>query len=88
MKQLEINGHVRAMTDADGAVLLDLKAGKYYSLNAMGARIWQKVEDGAGRPEILEDLQGCFAVSRERLEADLESFVEGLRKKELIRVRA
>jgi hypothetical protein len=42
-----IEPHMRAMIDGDGGVLLDLKAGRYYSLNSVGAKIWTRAEKGA-----------------------------------------
>lgn len=82
--QLTVQSHVRSMIDTDGAVLLDLKAGKYYSLNTVGARIWSDIEKGLSVPEILRHLEETFPGPAERLQTDLTAFVQGLKDKELI----
>lgn len=76
------------MMDTDGAVLLDLKLGKYYSLNKVATRIWSKVEEGKSLQEILTHLQDHYGLPREKLETDLQALVTGLEQKELVRVVA
>ena len=76
------------MIDPDGAVLLDLERGKYFSLNDVGAEIWQKVEEGADHSEILRHLQSSFQAPPEVLQRDLESFVQMLDEKGLIHASA
>jgi hypothetical protein len=83
-----IQTQVRSMQDQDGAVLLDLKGGKYFSLNGVGADIWTQLEKGLSLPHILDYLDESYQATREQLERDLTAFVEGLAKKGLIRVDA
>ncbi len=78
--------HVRSMADADGAVLLDLEKGKYFSLNAVGMEIWNAAERGSNHSEILTHLQETFCAPLERLREDLDRFVQTLDQKGLIRV--
>lgn len=83
----EVQPHVRAMTDPSGAVLLDLKAGRYYSLNGIGAKVWSKAEQGLTLAEILKDLQTVYQVPLEKLEQDVTSFICGMEEKGLVRAR-
>jgi hypothetical protein len=85
---LEVQPHVRVMTDLNGAVLLDLKAGRYYSLNGMGAKIWSQAEQGLTLAEILKDLQAAYQVPFTTLEQDVTSFLRGMEERGLIRARA
>jgi hypothetical protein len=85
---LEVQPHVRVMTDPSGAVLLDLKAGRYYSLNGIGGRIWSKAEQGLTLAEILKDLQTAYQVPLKKLEQDVTAFIRGMEEKGLIRARA
>ena len=87
-RTMQIQDHVRSMVDADGAVLLDLKKGKYYSLNKVASRVWSKLEEGLTLPEILEHLREKYGLPAQQLEADLEALMTGLEQKELIRVSA
>lgn len=83
---LQIQAHVRAMIDADGAVLFDLKHGKYYSLNGVGARIWSKAQEGCRPSEILDHLRETFQAPAENLQRDLATFINGLAEKGLLHV--
>jgi hypothetical protein len=85
---LQVGSHVRSIVDADGALLLDLKAGKYYSLNHLGALIWSRVEDGLPLSEILEHLKVNFPNPANRLQTDFKVFVDDLEKKGLVHVHA
>ena len=80
--------HVRATIGADGGVLLDIQKGICYSLNPVGAKIWQAIEskDGHGTFEdIINTLASQFPVSREQLTRDIDEYLRDLEKKELIK---
>lgn len=85
---IKIEDHVRSMMDETGAVLLDLREGRYYSLNGAGARIWSRVEKGMTPSQILEDLKRTYQIPAERLLEDLAAFVRTMEEKGLLRVRA
>ncbi|HVG08068.1 MAG TPA: PqqD family protein [Thermoanaerobaculia bacterium] len=87
-ESIGIEPHVRSMIDGDGAVLLDLKAGRYYSLNGVAAGIWSRVEKGLTLPQILDELRQTYQVPAERLQADLAAFVRAMEEKGLLRVHA
>jgi hypothetical protein len=82
---IRFHDHVRSVADADGAVLLDLKRGKYFSLNATGAEIWEKLVSGWSMPEIDAHLLRTRAVP-ESAKHDVSTFVAQLKKAELIDV--
>src|SRR5215210_8532294 len=75
---IKIESHVRSLMDETGALLLDLKEGRYYSLNGVGARIWSRVETGMTPSQILEDLKRTYQVPAERLTEDLTAFVRSM----------
>lgn len=87
-ESVKVPSHVRSMIGADGAVLLDLKAGKYYSLNPVGATIWSKAEEGLSRSEILTHLQATYSVGVDKLQRELDTFVDGLTQKGLLHAEA
>lgn len=53
------------------AVLLDLKSGKYFGLNEVGARIWQLVAESRPLDDILDTLHQEYATDRGVLARDL-----------------
>lgn len=85
-KVFQIEPHVRSMIDEDGAVLLDLKAGKYYSLNGVAASVWTRVEQDLDESEILDQLGTLYDVLPEQLREDIRDLANGLQKMGLVRV--
>ncbi len=83
---IQVQSHVRSVIDADGAVLLDLKRGTYYSLNGVGADIWVKLESGLTLPEIAVHLSGIYDESIETVRGDVSHFVDALSQKGLVHV--
>ncbi len=83
---LTVRSHVRSMQDDEGAVLLDLKQGKYYSLNGVAAHIWSKAAEGKDLPEILDDLEASYQAPASKLRQELTDFVSGLKEKGLVDV--
>ena len=79
-----IQPRIRSMADDDGMVLLDIRAGKYYSLNKLGALIWHKVEEGRPASEIASYLRTTFQISVEKAMEDLGLFLADLEQKGLI----
>ena len=83
-----ISPHVRATIDTDGGVLLDIEKGMCYSLNPVGAKIWQAIESGHGHrtfEDIINTLASQFPVSREQLARDIDEYLRDLEKKGLIK---
>lgn len=81
---MKIHPHVQSVIDPDGAVLLDLNRGKYFSLNVVAVEIWKRLEAGAGLPEIEAHLRDTYDVPAGRLRQDLQAFIEHLMSQNLI----
>ena len=65
--------------DLDGeAVILDLDAGTYYGLNAVGTRIWQLILREGRLRSVLDHLCTEYDAPAEVLERDLLDLVRGL----------
>lgn len=74
--------------EVDGAiVMMSLRRGKYYGLDAVGSRIWQLID----RPRRVSDLCAIlgaeFEVDAERCEREVIEFLEELAREGLIEVR-
>jgi hypothetical protein len=72
---------------AEEAVILDLKAGVYYSLNEVGARVWYLIQEPKSVSQIADTIQQEFDVDAERCERDVVRLLQDLAGKELIRVQ-
>jgi AraC-like DNA-binding protein len=79
---------VRSSYSRDGAVLLDLRHGHYYTLNAFAARVWATIEtspSGIDAEDIVDVLETHFEVSREALMEDALRCLEDLQRAGLVR---
>jgi hypothetical protein len=75
-------------SDLGGEVaILNLKAGEYYGLNAVGARIWNMIQRARTVEEIRDVLVSEYQVEPERCERDLIMLLQSLADAELIVVR-
>ncbi len=66
-----ISAHVRATIIPDGALLLDIKNGCYYSLNGVAARVWVTIDGspaGISFHGIVDLLENHYDLTREALE--------------------
>jgi hypothetical protein len=65
--------------DLDGeAVVLDLKAGTYFGLNGIGARIWHLIESDGRLKVVFETLCDEYDAAPADVERDLLALVERL----------
>jgi hypothetical protein len=71
----------------DDTVILDLKAGLYFSLDNVGAMVWQLIQ----QPKTVKDLRQAildeFEVSSEVCERDLVALLRDLAERRLIEIR-
>jgi hypothetical protein len=76
-------------SDLRGEVaILDLKAGVYYGLDAVGARIWSLIEEPRTVNEIRDILLEEYDVEPERCERDLLALLRRLADEGLVEVRS
>ncbi len=74
-------------SDLGGEIaILDLKAGVYYGLDAVGARIWSLIQEPRTVNEIRDILLEEYDVEPERCERDLVALLRRLADEELIEV--
>ena len=77
--------HVRATTQGDETVLLDVERGRYFALNEVGSRIWALVCEGVPFGEIVDLVCTEYDVARDRGERDAEVLVRQLLSASLVR---
>jgi hypothetical protein len=76
-------------SDLGGEVaILDLKAGVYYGLDAVGARIWSLIQEPRTVNEIRDILLEEYEVEPERCERDLLALLQRLADEGIIEVEA
>ncbi|MEE9616123.1 MAG: lasso peptide biosynthesis PqqD family chaperone [Anaerolineae bacterium] len=67
--------------------ILDLKNGVYYGLDAVGARIWNLIQEPKAVNEIRDVLVDEYEVEPEHCERDLLALLEKLVAENLVEVR-
>ncbi|HNX81368.1 MAG TPA: PqqD family protein [Candidatus Omnitrophota bacterium] len=67
------------------AVILNLDNGMYYSLNGIGTRIWQLLDEGKTETAILEVLLREYSARPETLKSDVEKLIGDLLAEKLIK---
>lgn len=72
---------------AGEAAILNVKAGMYYGLDAVGARAWSLIQKPLAVTEIKETLLNEYEVEPERCEQDLLALLNDLAEKGLIEIK-
>lgn len=62
----------------DGLALLNLKSNVYYSLNGVGAFIWDLIQESRSIGEIRSAVLACYNVDPVRCQADVDALLKGL----------
>jgi hypothetical protein len=75
---LQVARDVHSRKFGEELVLLDLTRGEYFSLDELGARIWEELAAGHRIGEVVERLAPQYDVERERFQVDLLALVEEL----------
>ena len=85
--QFSIRPDVRTTPgDEDGSVLINLRSGKVFSLNGVGAKVWAMIEHGAGFDGVLDALSREYNLPSAELKSDLDGFIKELSRKDLLQV--
>jgi hypothetical protein len=66
------------------AVVLNLETGIYFTLNPVGTRIWQLIEEHGDLARVRETMISEYEVGQEQLDRDLETLMGELVEKGLV----
>ena len=80
---LHIAHKIRSIVDHDGAVILDIKRDKFFSMNPVGAYIWSRLLNGEGLIQIAAALAKETGTDVAVVTADVNDFVADLKSKHL-----
>ena len=83
--KLTVNESVVHAVIDDEAVLLNVETGVYFGLDAVGARIWELLTQGATEADIVNQLLVEYDVSPAQVGKDVREFVHVLASKGLTR---
>lgn len=74
---------LRTVVNADGAAILDTKAGQITTLNSTGALIWQALNQGKELEVIAATIAHDTGAEIDAVRADIRDFIQELTKKDL-----
>jgi Coenzyme PQQ synthesis protein D (PqqD) len=77
---------VLSQRGAESVVLLSLTSGRYYSLEGVGARIWELCDGSRGAVEVAAAISSEFGAPLAEVEADLAELIDDLAQEELLAV--
>ena len=86
MKIISVSSDVLGQELDGETVLLDLASESYFGLDAVGTRVWQLLQSGAGQAELIEILLDEYDVERGTLEKDISDLLQRLAEAGLITV--
>jgi hypothetical protein len=81
---LSTSNTIRSTRTQDGRVLLDIRHGQMFSVNAVGSRILELIELGWDESRIATEISQSFAASIAVVRDDVRDFIEELRKREIL----
>jgi hypothetical protein len=81
---LKIAEGVRSTHGHDGSVVLDIHHGQIFTLNIVGAKIIELLEQGRSETQIVESISDTFQICRDIIERDVREFLECLQKHRLV----
>ncbi len=75
---MNVGRAIRAVRTEAGAVLLNTDNGATFSTNVVGATIWECIEQGATKDEIVDRVCSKFDMARDAVSRDVEEFLSSL----------
>ena len=81
---LNISRSIRFTKGQDGGVLLDVDKGAMFTLNRVGVRILELLQEGQTMPSVVSQISGEFGAPEREVRSDVEDFLRLLSKQGLL----
>lgn len=81
---LTISRSARLSKSSDGGILLDVERGLVFSLNPVGIRIVELLQDGNDAPRLANTISQEFRISQEIARKDIADFLTALQEQHLL----
>lgn len=65
-------------------LMMSIEQGSYFSLNSVGARIWELLENPTSIEELVAALTGEYDVPADTCRAEVEKFLSALRERRML----
>lgn len=84
MKTFHVNPSVSFKVMDDEQVLVHLDTGFFFTLQGIGVRVWELLENGADADSLIRDLLFEYEVEEGRLVRDIDALLHQLQRHDLI----
>ncbi len=81
---VRLSQNLRTVTNADGGVVLDLRKGKIFRLNATGATIFELLVRGYEEEQIIADISNRCGIAPALVSRDVQDFLNVLASNNLL----
>lgn len=79
-----INKNAVSSIDEGELVILHMSNGKFYGLDAVGTDVWECIQSGKSLDEIIYKLHQEYGVTIEKLQHDINNFINNLMDQGLV----
>ena len=81
---LNTSDSIRSTRTQDGRILLDVRHGQMFSLNVVGSKILELIEQGWDEARIAVEISQAYATTIEVARTDVHEFIEALRRHSIL----
>ena len=81
---LNTSDSVRSTQTEDGRILLDVRHGQMFSLNVVGSKILELIEEGWDEARIAEEISRAYNTTIEVARTDVHEFIQALRRHSIL----
>ena len=80
----QVSQTLRTAHGRDSVVVLDIRHGQVFHLNAIGSLILTCLQQGKSESQIIDDMSQQFSISREIITNDINEFLKSMERAKLI----
>ncbi|OOY05782.1 PqqD family protein [Thioclava sp. F28-4] len=84
MSQYRVRSECVACPYGDGVAILDLNSNAYFSLDSIGAIVWNLLGDEKSVEEIIDTISGAYSVPRDTVAEDVSVLLTDLHENGLV----
>ena len=79
-----ISDTIRTTPTVDGRIVLDIRRGRMFSVNPVGSKILELLEQGQNEPSIADEISRLYATNIEVVRPDVHDFIEALHEHHIV----
>jgi Coenzyme PQQ synthesis protein D (PqqD) len=81
---LNTSDTVRSTQSIDGRILLDVRHGRMFTVNPVGSKILELLDQGQDETRIVDEISRAYGMNIEVVRPDVHDFIEALYKHHIV----